>query len=505
MTRLAGAALLALAGFAGAPQAQDPKSAIDWLSKSVGEPDQAETQGQEDERSDAITIKLLENPGIEHVGLLSPEAAGIPVDFWVNSDIETLEALIRRQKAETLPEVVSLLHKILLAELAPPEPAGKTPRLFLARIDKLLELGALEQAQALLELVGTPDPAVFRRWFDVTLLTGHEDRACATMRAQPDLSPTLMARIFCLARGGDWNAAAVTLETSEALGFIDEAEAELLTRFLDPDLFGDEEPLPKIERVTPLNYKIISAIGEPVNHATLPLAFLYQDLSFVYGWKSQLEAAEKLAQTQAIPVNILFGLYTERQPAESGGLWSRVSLVQAFDVALLSRDYEKIGKTMGPAFNAMREVGLGVAFAKHYGPKLQEVEIPPAARAAALRIAALSGTYAPGSGPAPSSALERLLASVAAGDYSSARAASDFQRAVLDGLTLPPARMRLRALLQGGKTGEAALGAMLLVTSAPSMDLDDVQSAIAALRLAGFEGPARALALQLLAGSEDYG
>ena len=64
----------------------------------------------------------------------------------------------------------------------------------------------------------TPEPEPFRRWFDIALLIGREDRACDIMLETPQIAPTFPARIFCLARSGDWNAAALSLRTGETLG-----------------------------------------------------------------------------------------------------------------------------------------------------------------------------------------------------------------------------------------------------------------------------------------------
>jgi hypothetical protein len=125
----------------------------------------------------------------------------------------------------------------------PPADAGGRGALLLARIDELLDVGALEQAAALLDAAGSAEPELFRRSFDVALLTGTEDRACAQMRANPQLAPTFPARIFCLARSGDWNAAALTLRTAQALGFVTEEEDALLSRFLDPELYEGDPPL----------------------------------------------------------------------------------------------------------------------------------------------------------------------------------------------------------------------------------------------------------------------
>ena len=43
-------------------------------------------------------------------------------------------------------------------------------------------------------------------------------RPCAALRQNPALSPTLPARVFCLARGGDWNAAEITLTLGRRWG-----------------------------------------------------------------------------------------------------------------------------------------------------------------------------------------------------------------------------------------------------------------------------------------------
>ncbi len=106
--------------------------------------------------------------------------------------------------------------------------------LFLARVDKLLDLGALEPAQALIEQADPDTAPLFRRWFDVALLTGTEDYACDAMRSTPSIAPTFSARIFCLARTGDWPAAALSLNTHRVLGDINPQEEALVVPLSGP-------------------------------------------------------------------------------------------------------------------------------------------------------------------------------------------------------------------------------------------------------------------------------
>jgi hypothetical protein len=200
----------------------------------------------------------------------------------------------------------------------------------------LLARGALDPALALMERAGPTDPQVFRRFFDVSLLTGHGDRACRAMDANPDIAPTFPARIFCLARGGDWPAAALSFGTGEALGRFEPMEADLIARFLDPELFEGEGP---------------SATGSRAHAAVVPDAhghrgtsrpdgaaprLVHADLSQLAGWRAQLDAAERLTRSGAIEPQQWFAIYTARVPSASGGVWDRVAAVQALDAALLA-------------------------------------------------------------------------------------------------------------------------------------------------------------------------
>jgi CheY-like chemotaxis protein len=231
---------------------------------------------------------------------------------------------------------------LMLAKADPPADSGGRGTLLLARTDALLEAGALDQAAALLDDAGSLQPELFRRRFDIALLTGTEDLGCVQMRENPQLAPTFPARIFCLARSGDWNAAALTLRTAQALGFVTPEEDALLSRFLDPELDDGDFPLSRPAKPTPLVWRMLEAVGEPLPTNTLPLAFAQAELRDTAGWKSQIEAAERLARTGAVDPDRLLGLYMDRKPAASGGVWDRVAGVQALDAALAAQDVQAV-------------------------------------------------------------------------------------------------------------------------------------------------------------------
>lgn len=497
------AALLALPA---AAQDDAPLSAIDWLSESIARPaaiapppEPAATPGGTPE---PITTTSLDAPQPDAVGLLAPSVTGLPRDFWGPGDPVEIARLIRAEAVETLPAGQSLLTTILLAEAAPPAGGVSDGSLLLARVDKLLDLGLVEEAGALLERAGATTPELFRRAFDVSLLLGAENGACAAMRERPDITPTFPVRIFCLARGGDWNAAALTLGTTRALGQITVEEEALLSRFLDPDLYEGEAPLTLPERPSPLVYRIHEAVGEPLPSATLPRAFAHADLRTTTGWKAQIEAAERLARTGAIDPNRLLGLYTEQNPAASGGVWERVAAVQALDEALEKGDAAAVGRALPKAWAEMQAAGLGHVLAALYGERVAALDLTGPASALAFRLGLLTPAYEEVAlARQPADGEEELMVAIARG--LPPPRTTGLSALALQGLAAGAAAPEAaKALVGEGRLGEALLLALDDLAAGRAGDPRRLSAALATFRAVGLESTARRAALEYLILSE---
>lgn len=501
-------ALILAAGPALAQEAE-PLSAIDWLSQSVGTaaaaaggvqppaPDPNEAPVADSAATPEISVRPLDQTSADALGLLPGSVTGLPAALWQASDGATLATLIRAETTETLPALRDLLVTLILAEAEPPLNGGDGTAFFLARVDRLLDLGALDPAQALIELADRSDPEIFRRWFDVTLLTGTEDDSCRFMEERPALAPTYPARIFCLARLGDWNAAALTLGTARALGDVGAEDEALLTRFLDSGLDDSAGPLPAPNRMSPLVYRLREAIGEPVAATALPRAFAHADMRPVAPWRSQLEAAERLARVGAVSPNVLFDLYRQQTPAASGGIWDRATAIQALDAAL-AEGPEAVAAALPAAWEAMEVPRAEVAFASHYGPALMEAGLTGPAQALAWRIALLSPDYElVARAPLPDAAGSALLAAVATGDVGGLEAEGR-GAAVIAGFTDPLPEGALATLLDDGKLGEALLRTLAAMAAAIEGDPQTVAEGLALFRRVGLEDTARRAALQYL-------
>ncbi|WP_291839563.1 hypothetical protein [Limimaricola sp.] len=485
-----------------------PMSAIGWLSQSVETPSQPATPTEPPVSGSASTPPVTSQPlgqaTVDGVGILPPSVTGLPATLWAASDAATLTDLIGAERVETLPALQDLIVTLMLAEADPPAGAGKGSPLFLARVDKLLDLGALEPAQSLIEAAKPDTPALFRRWFDIALLTRTEDTACKLLQSQPDILPTYAARVFCIARGGQWDVAALILNTGRALGDIPPEEEELLTRFLDPAYADGAPPLPPPSHVTPLIFRLREAIGEPLATGDLPRAFANADLADTTGWKGQIEAAERLARNGALSENVLQALYTARTPAASGGVWDRAQAVQTLDAAVTAGDAGAVAAALPAAWAAMQSVRCEVPFAKLYAEQVRAMPLTGQAAALAFRIALLSPSYeAAAQAYQPTTDEERFLAALARGSVTPTDVPAGWTeaaraRAVAAAFSGAAPSPALAGLVTQGKLGEALLQAVATFNAGLAGDPVQVTDALALLRQVGLENVARKAALQYL-------
>lgn len=509
-------------------QSDAPLSAIDWLSESVitlptaapfpgsapGRPTIGEAPVADTATVPDVVVTPLDLPSPDRIGILPPSSTGLPRNLWSGSTQTDLVMLVRAERVDGLPAIQSFIVSLMLAEAEPPAGAGPDGQLFLARVDKLLDIGALEPALELLRAADPKTPDLFRRYFDAALLTGAEASTCQRLLAKPEIAPTLSARVFCLARSGDWVAAALTLGTASALGDLDPETAVLLARFLDPELFEGEPPLAAPTRVTPLVFRMREAVGEGLATPPLPLAFAHADLRDTVGWKARLEAAERLARAGAIGHVPLFDLYSLQRPAASGGVWDRAKAFQDLDAALDTGD--DLAKAMSAAWDAAKDARIEVAFAEHYIRALMtsdHLSFPSTGSDAAefqqvyLQIGLLSSEYETVAldlgeiGPLTANP-DAILRSIAQGvaDNGIGRPRLPYDLATIQSAfapdTTPPAT--LLAMAEDGRLGEALLRAIALFNEGVQGDAKAAAEALALFRAVGLEDLARRAALQYL-------
>jgi len=489
---------------AGSALANEPLAAIDWLNEPETRTQLPGTVLLEPPVTGTAALPQVSVTPLEAllppIGLVPPSATGLPADLWRGSNAGEIAHLIESVPVRGSPAMQALLFTLLLSETRPP--ASANDRILLARLDRLLALGATDPSQALAEHAG---PAAskerFARWFDAALLTGSEDKACAALTAAPYLSGSYAEQIFCTARRSDWPTAALMLETANALALLPREQMDLLDRFLNPDLFELAPPLQRPSDPDPLTFRLFETIGEPLPTAALPPAFAAADLRDIAGWKAQLEAAERLARGGALNPNQYLGLFSARKPAASGGIWDRVAAVQQLEADLDSGNAAALARSLPRAWAAMQQAGTETVFADLFAELLARAELIGPAKALAWRIRLLSPLYelAAHDAPPAAGAEEQFLAALAQGRPGGTEAPSQIAGAIALGFAAePPVPPEIRNFLDNGQLGEAILRSMVLFAQGADGNLGDLTAALAAFRAVGLEDTARRAALQLM-------
>lgn len=503
----------AFAVFGLAAQASDgaPLSAIDWLQRALEAP-MAPTEGpvgtllpdETDARLPAthftpIETELLEGAGLSSTGIFTAERIGLPRDLWGAATHSEVIAAIKTIPTDTVPSAARLALRLLLAEFALPrgDISGARDALFLARLDKLIELGALEQAQQLIEVASEASSAINARAFDIALLLGEEDRACAALSGLITTSYGHGAQIFCTARRGDWQAAYASLRVAQSLALVSETEALLLTRFLEEE--EEEYPLPPPQETTPLGWRIMEALGDPVTTAGLPIAYAHADMRGTSGWRAQLEAAERLTRAGVMQPNRLHGLYSERRAAASGGLWDRVRLLQTLDRATTMKDSEAASAALVQAWPLFAAAELEAALAEMKAEALADLSLAPQASEILWKLALLSDDARPAAAAlAPEGGLGRLVMALADGRDLPQTSSSPIAGAIVAAFNAEGFSAANEALLEAGKPGLLLLEGLALIAEAAAGDLNAATSGLQRLLAVGLEPFARQIAIELL-------
>ena len=489
--------------------AETPLSAIDWLDEqrlgSASETGQKQTKPIEPPVSSSVNrpdieVSTLTEIQSDSVGLLPPSVTGFPLTMWHNSSTKDLVTLLGNVPVSHNPAIQSLTLRVLLAEGdAPSDSEGKFT-FFAARLKKLIDYGAIDPALALVERAAPLPAPLVPLLFDLSLLSDTLQPACDQVLQLGPSYPHDDARIYCLARRGDWLTATLMLDAASALGTLSSRKTALMQLFLEDEAFDTMAiQLPPSSAPTPLEFRLYEAIGEPLAATSLPRAFAVSDLSGDHGWKAQLHAAERLIEFGALGDNRFLGIYTDNEPAASGGIWDRISAIQQLDQALLAEDRSQISLHLNNAWQLLGSTALAAPMARLFSARLLSAELNQDAAQLAGKIALLSPNYETAAEIiSPKTDQEAFLISVATGDFTDYTPQSEFEKTIQDAFQAPRIPYSVNQLMSQGKLGEVILNAMIQFEKGAAGDLQDLLESLSTLRLIGLEDTARRATLALV-------
>ena len=488
--------------------AETPLSVIDWLNKNSEEsPNGPVNPNFEQEPATAteataprVAVSTLTETRVDAVGLLSPSVTGFPLSIWNESRSSDLVRSLSDLNVSNNPAIQSLLFRLLLAEGHAPYDSDENYFFLLARIEVLINYGAVEPALALLERAAPLPAQLVPSLFDISMLSEALLPACNQVIQLGSAYPNDAERIFCLARKGDWMTAHLMLEATSALKVLDKRQEHLLKIFLGAyDYAENIEEVPPPLKSSPLDFRLYEAIGRPLATSSLPLAFAVNDLSGDHGWKAQLEAADRLKTSGALADNRYLGIFTAREPAASGGIWDKVSLIQSLDKAVAEHDKALAEETITELWNQPDFKALIGPVSRLFSKSLLSMELSQETIEKVERISFLSPDYRLiALRSSPSTQQEALLKATALNDFSQFIPKTLLGAALLEAFTTSRVPYSVTALMEQHKLGETILTAIIQFEKGSAGDMQDLIDSIATLRLVGLEETARRAALYLL-------
>ena len=473
--------------------AQSPLSAIDWLSKenSTIKKSRLVEKNVVSKNNDDIQVSTLNSNEYQAIGLLPIYVTGIPTTIWRNSRFEDLEYSFKTMPTFSYSPIQELVYSLLLAEARPPinEPARYA---FLeVRLNKLLNYGAVDPAIALIERASPVPERMIPLLFNISLLSSNNYPACDPI-FQNTRNKNLQAElIYCHASKGDWLTAHLILKTEEVLGELTKREVSLLDRYLEVDFDDDlNSLLPPPELITPLEYRLYEAIGEPIPAEYLPIQYSQSDLSGENGWRAQVIAAERLSVKGAIPENQILGIYTNNIPGVSGGMWERVKVINDLDTAL--QNQQNIEENFLAAWEVFNQTDQLTVFAKLFGLRVFEKNLSPKSKKIAADLLLLTNNFRLTKNYWNPSDIRFGLIT---GDFTQVKVSGETEKIIFEVFNDVSIPFLVEQKLNQGKLGEVILNALLQFEMGIEGNLKDLSESLSTLNLIGLETTARRAAL----------
>ena len=360
--------------------ADEPMSAIDWLAKKINDPPVFYTYPSEIDENSNIEIEKMVLPNISKnsIGIYPSIKIGINSDIWKNNNEIEISTILKKIRISDLYYLNRFLKRILLIESDPPIIAVDkkfSGTLFLRqRILKLIQMGALDDAEALI-LDAEPifDPNLTDLWSEISFLTYRFERFCKAILNGYHNSLDPAHKIICLARSGDWNAAALSLATYSSINEIDSDHEKLLINYLDHEAELEIINKDKCEENKSVIIYLCNFSNINMQFPNYGVKFLYNNLGRGKSIRSRIVASEELVKSGALNPNILFYTYKIKQPSTSGGVWARAKFVQELDKIIQYdfNNYQYLFNHLNIMIDEFLKNKLLTAFAISYGKKLK--------------------------------------------------------------------------------------------------------------------------------------
>ncbi len=250
---------------------------------------------------------------VNGIGLISIERTKFPSDLWRNSSEKVLSEKLNSMPNLTLTSTNKIFKRLLLVDAKPPLNSIGVKNMgylfLLSRIDQLINLGAIDEVEEILNYIKEPSVELMKRKIQVASLNGRLSKTCDLANKYPNFDGMLQFKIICLVRKNDWQAAALAFTVGSSLNQFDEKEKKLLLNYLDPDIEINRLYDIEINDLSPTGFYLLHGKKELIPPDILPNKYAYAFSLLDIPSKIRIKSMEQLASKYVVNANTLFSLY----------------------------------------------------------------------------------------------------------------------------------------------------------------------------------------------------
>ncbi len=343
-----------------------------------------------------IEETLLGELNINGIGLISIETTKLPTDLWSNSNEKVLSEKLNNMAKRSLASTKKIFKRLLIVDAKPPLNSIGMKNMgylfLLSRVDQLINLGAIDEAEEILNYIEEPSVEFMKRKIEVASLNGRLSKTCDLANKYPNFDGMLQFKIICLVRKNDWQAAALAFTVGSSLKQFDEKEKQLLLNYLDPDIVSYNPNDFQINDISPTNFYLMHGKKELIPPDVIPNKYAYVFSRPGMSPNMRIKHMEQLASDYIVNANTLFNLYrsSEYEDREEANITKKtvIELDQSFN----SNSERKKLLALKKATKVFQKKKLLTQLSNEYIDELKRLDYSDDARLNDLAIALLSLT-----------------------------------------------------------------------------------------------------------------
>ena len=348
--------------------AKDPLSAIEWLNNSTIIENKEKSQKQiKNLNLENIIKSNIENNNINGTGVIPENLSQISKNSWNNVDEVIISNLITKIKDNNLIRSRRLYKQLLIAETNPPlsniqsKDMGKN--FLLARLNKLLDIGAFDEVKEILSQINSFDASIMEVLIRLSYLTGDIQKVCNILGKKPFIISDIEPKILCLYHNNDWNAAILALSTAATLNKISKDKENLFVNFLQNKTFENKK-----HDLDDLNIFLMKKSLLIYNFYDLPLSYKKIYFNLLNKDQRKIEFTEFMLKKDIITHDILFKKYRKSNDDIS-------ILIKKFDLSIEQNNVEDLEKILKKLILYFHQKNILIHFSEEYFEKLSK--FPP--------------------------------------------------------------------------------------------------------------------------------